>query len=80
MNEQINQNPNCKSCASTRVRKYGLYKGVQRYYCKVSFAFGVRGAYPLLKRLIGGIYEKETTTNYQEYVRKAGTYVGICFA
>jgi transposase-like protein len=23
----------CKSCGSTRVRKYGLYKGVQRYFC-----------------------------------------------
>jgi len=23
----------CKSCNSTRVRKYGLYKGVQRYFC-----------------------------------------------
>ncbi|MFC1941716.1 transposase [Chloroflexota bacterium] len=35
MNEQIktNVNPKCKSCNSTRVRKYGLYKGVQRYYC-----------------------------------------------
>jgi len=26
-------NPPCKSCGSTRVRKYGLYKGVQRYFC-----------------------------------------------
>ncbi len=24
---------NCKYCQSERVRKYGLYKGVQRYYC-----------------------------------------------
>jgi len=33
--DKINQsnNPICKSCGSTRVRKYGLYKGVQRYYC-----------------------------------------------
>lgn len=23
----------CKSCGSSRVRKYGLYKGVQRYFC-----------------------------------------------
>ena len=23
----------CKSCNSSRVRKYGLYKGVQRYFC-----------------------------------------------
>jgi putative transposase len=23
----------CKSCGSTHVRKYGLYKGVQRYFC-----------------------------------------------
>ncbi|MFC2007708.1 IS6 family transposase [Chloroflexota bacterium] len=29
----LNNNPPCKSCASTRVRKYGLYKGVQRYFC-----------------------------------------------
>jgi putative transposase len=35
MNEKINQsnNPPCKSCGSIRVRKYGLYKGVQRYFC-----------------------------------------------
>jgi putative transposase len=26
-------NPPCKSCGSIHVRKYGLYKGVQRYYC-----------------------------------------------
>lgn len=26
-------NPCCKHCNSTRVRKYGLYKGVQRYFC-----------------------------------------------
>lgn len=25
--------PICKSCGSSRVRKYGLYKGVQRYFC-----------------------------------------------
>jgi len=30
---QMIPNPNCKSCGSTRVRKYGLYKGVQRYFC-----------------------------------------------
>ena len=29
----LNNNPTCKSCGSTRVRKYGKYKGVQRYYC-----------------------------------------------
>lgn len=29
----INLNPICKSCGSNRVRKYGLYKGVQRYFC-----------------------------------------------
>ena len=28
-----NNNPPCKHCNSTRVRKYGLYKGVQRYFC-----------------------------------------------
>ena len=34
MNEtQTTNNPPCKHCGSTRVRKYGLYKGVQRYYC-----------------------------------------------
>ncbi|MFC1904672.1 transposase [Chloroflexota bacterium] len=35
MNETIIQvnNPPCKYCDSTRVRKYGLYKGVQRYFC-----------------------------------------------
>jgi putative transposase len=26
-------NPNCKYCQSQNVRKYGLVKGVQRYYC-----------------------------------------------
>ena len=26
-------NPNCKHCNSTRVRKYGKYKDVQRYFC-----------------------------------------------
>jgi putative transposase len=26
-------NPPCKSCGSTHVRKYGFYKGVQRYFC-----------------------------------------------
>lgn len=26
-------NPPCKSCGSTHVRKYGLYKGVQNYFC-----------------------------------------------
>ena len=26
-------NLKCKSCGSTRVRKYGKYKGVQRYFC-----------------------------------------------
>ena len=31
--EQGNINPNCKSCGSTRIRKYGLYEGVQRYFC-----------------------------------------------
>jgi len=25
--------PPCKSCGSTHIRKYGLYKGVQRYFC-----------------------------------------------
>jgi transposase-like protein len=24
---------NCKSCGSTHIRKYGLYKGAQRYFC-----------------------------------------------
>jgi transposase-like protein len=35
MNEitKINSNPPCKFCNSTHVRKYGLYKGVQRYFC-----------------------------------------------
>src|SRR4030043_1468771 len=35
MNEIIEtkSNPPCKSCGSTRTRKYGLYKGVQRYFC-----------------------------------------------
>ncbi len=35
MNEIIktNNNPSCKSCNSNSVRKYGLYKGVQRYFC-----------------------------------------------
>lgn len=35
MNKLINQsnNPPCKYCGSARVRKYGLYKGVQRYFC-----------------------------------------------
>lgn len=35
MTETINQrnNPACKYCHSSRVRKYGLYKAVQRYYC-----------------------------------------------
>lgn len=28
-----NNNPPCKSCGSNRVRKYGKYKGVQRYFC-----------------------------------------------
>ena len=23
----------CKYCQSERIRKYGLYKGIQRYYC-----------------------------------------------
>jgi transposase-like protein len=31
---QIETNPIvCKSCGSSHVRKYGLYKGVQRYFC-----------------------------------------------
>lgn len=25
--------PSCKHCQSTNIRKYGLYKGVQRYFC-----------------------------------------------
>jgi len=35
MNE-INQsnNPPCKSCGSTHIRKYGTFEGVQRYFCK----------------------------------------------
>ena len=34
MIEKTTQNEiTCKSCGSTRVRKYGLYKGVQRYFC-----------------------------------------------
>jgi len=35
MNEQImtNNNPPCKYCNSAHVRKYGLYKGAQRYFC-----------------------------------------------
>lgn len=39
MNENKNKiiiqsnNPSCKSCGSTHTRKYGLYKGVQRYFC-----------------------------------------------
>lgn len=34
MNEnKINNNPSCKYCGSPHVRKYGLYKGVQRYFC-----------------------------------------------
>ncbi len=32
-NQQTISNPSCKYCASTHVRKYGLYKGVQRYFC-----------------------------------------------
>jgi hypothetical protein len=28
-----NNNPLCKHCNSTTVRKYGKYKGVQRYFC-----------------------------------------------
>jgi putative transposase len=31
-NNQKN-NPICKYCGSTHTRKYGLYKGVQRYFC-----------------------------------------------
>lgn len=31
----INNNPSCKHCGSTGVSKYGTYKGVQRYWCKV---------------------------------------------
>lgn len=33
---EINQtqtNPSCKYCQSTNVRKYGLVKGIQRYFC-----------------------------------------------
>lgn len=26
-------NPNCKSCGSSHIRKYGLYKGMQNYFC-----------------------------------------------
>lgn len=36
MNEiiEIKSNPIiCKSCGSKHIRKYGLYKGVQRYFC-----------------------------------------------
>jgi len=29
----MNNEITCKHCNSTRVRKYGLYKGVQRYFC-----------------------------------------------
>ncbi len=29
----LNGNPHCKYCDSKHVRKYGLYKGVQRYFC-----------------------------------------------
>jgi putative transposase len=29
----LSSNPPCKSCGSTHVRKYGLYKGAQRYFC-----------------------------------------------
>ena len=36
MNEIINQAEiTCKNCGSTGVSKYGSYKGVQRYWCKV---------------------------------------------
>jgi transposase-like protein len=31
--QDLKINPNCKFCKSTRVRKYGKYKGVQRYFC-----------------------------------------------
>lgn len=31
--QEKTNNPLCKYCGSTRVRKYGLYKGVQRYFC-----------------------------------------------
>ena len=31
-NQQMT-NPNCKYCQSPNVRKYGLVKGIQRYYC-----------------------------------------------
>ena len=31
-------NPPCKLCKSTNVRKYGLYKGVQRYFCNDCFS------------------------------------------
>jgi len=30
---QTTSNPSCKSCGSVHTRKYGLYKGVQRYFC-----------------------------------------------
>lgn len=35
MNEIIKRvnNPPCKLCGSSNVRKYGLYKGIQRYFC-----------------------------------------------
>lgn len=37
MTETINQDipVHCKNCGSTAVSKYGVYKGVQRYFCKV---------------------------------------------
>jgi len=31
--QNLSVNPVCKYCGSTNVRKYGKYKGVQRYFC-----------------------------------------------